>query len=85
MGLQIDCSHPSHPRNLSRLDEGVEVTSIFEKDRLNREETDDRSSAFRRRRSLVELSYLPLVEKLLLSPPRAVVLLVWSLLWLLVF
>jgi hypothetical protein len=26
-----------------------------------------------------------LVEKLLLSPPRAVVLLVWSLLWLLVF
>ncbi len=61
------------------------MTSIFEKERLNREETDNRSSAFRLRRSLVELSYLLDVEKLLLSPPRAVVLLVWSLLWLLVF
>lgn len=61
------------------------MTSIFEKERLNREETDDRSSAFRLRRPLVGLSYLPLVEKLLLSPPRAVVLLVWSVLWLLVF
>ncbi len=58
------------------------MTSIFEKERLNREETDDRSSAFRLRRSLVGFSDLPLVEKLLLSPPRAVVLLVW---WLLVF
>ena len=61
------------------------MTSIFEKERLNREETDDRRSAFRLRRPLVGLSYLPLVEKLLLFPPRAVVLLVWSLLCLVVF
>ena len=65
--------------------EGVEVTSIFKKERLNREKTDDRSSAFRLRRSIVELSYLLDVERLLLTLPRAVVLLVWSLLWLLVF
>ena len=60
------------------------MTSIFEKERLNREETDDQSSRLASG-PLVGLSYLPLVEKLLLSPPRAVVLLVWSLLWLLVF